>query len=182
MVLDTGVAKELTEESREDQGAKITLRPKQTLKRCRITPNRQNLSRPYHRGVVVSPWSFRADLLPGEKGFITAAKRRYAGLGATASGTEPADWMRAVLRGRNLPLEQSVGVLAEAMKKEFPRHMIRMPGIGAPIHNVFIAAFIGDETRFYTIDLVFAADRKSYRFKSRRHLVGKSVAAARPPR
>jgi len=28
----------------------------------------------------------------------------YAGLGATALGAEPADWMSAVLRGRNLPL------------------------------------------------------------------------------
>jgi hypothetical protein len=39
----------------------------------------------------------------------------YAGLGATALGTEPADWMSAVLRGRNLPLEQSLGILAEAI-------------------------------------------------------------------
>lgn len=41
----------------------------------------------------------------------------YAGLGATALGTEPADWMSAVLRGRNLPLEQCLGALAEAMKR-----------------------------------------------------------------
>jgi hypothetical protein len=37
----------------------------------------------------------------------------YAGLGATALGTKPADWMSAVLRGRNLPLEKSLEVLAE---------------------------------------------------------------------
>jgi len=43
----------------------------------------------------------------------------YAGLGATARGTEPADWMSAVLRGRNLPLEQSLGVLTDALKREF---------------------------------------------------------------
>lgn len=30
-----------------------------------------------------------------------AAILGYAGLGATARGTEPADWMSAVLRGRN---------------------------------------------------------------------------------
>lgn len=47
----------------------------------------------------------------------------YAGLGATASGTQPADWMSAVLRGRGLNLEQSLGVIADAMKREFPRHM-----------------------------------------------------------
>src|ERR1051326_3378433 len=42
----------------------------------------------------------------------------YAGLGMTAMGTEPADWMSAVLRGRNLPLEHSLRVLAEAMKQQ----------------------------------------------------------------
>jgi hypothetical protein len=36
----------------------------------------------------------------------------YAGLGATALATEPAHWMRAVLRGRVLPLERSLEVLA----------------------------------------------------------------------
>ena len=60
----------------------------------------------------------------------------YAGLGATALGTEPSDWMSAVLRGRNLPLEQSLGVLAEAMKKQLPRHIVRMPVDGRPAHNV----------------------------------------------
>ena len=45
----------------------------------------------------------------------------YAGLGVTGLGTEPADWMTAVLRGRNLPLEQSLEALTEAMKKQFPR-------------------------------------------------------------
>lgn len=47
----------------------------------------------------------------------------YAGLGATALGTEPADWISAVLRSRNLPLEQSLGKLAEAIKKQLPRHL-----------------------------------------------------------
>src|SRR5262245_31137533 len=45
----------------------------------------------------------------------------YAGLGATARGTEPADWMSAVLRGRNLPLEQPLRILADALKAQFPR-------------------------------------------------------------
>ena len=48
----------------------------------------------------------------------------YAGLGATRLGTEPADWMSAVLRGRNLPLEQSLGVLAEAIKRRLPQHLV----------------------------------------------------------
>jgi hypothetical protein len=99
----------------------------------------------------------------------------YAGLGATALGTEPADWMAAVLRGRNLPLEQSLGVLAEAMKKELPRHMVGL----TRVHNVIIPAFVGTEPRVYTIDLVFAPDGKRY-FRCTRHV--HSLAAPRTPR
>lgn len=97
----------------------------------------------------------------------------YVGLGATALGTEPSDWMSAVLCGRNLPLEQSLNVLAEAMKKEFPRHMVQMPGRGGPAHNVIITAFLGNEVRLYTIDLVFAPDRKSYQFRCTRYVTDK---------
>lgn len=107
----------------------------------------------------------------------------YVGLGATALGTEPADWMSAVLRGRNLPLEQSLGFLAEAMKRQFPRHMVWMPGHGGPVHNVIVTAFLGNEVRFYTIDLAFAPDRKRYRFRYTRHVINKPTpATARPPR
>lgn len=83
----------------------------------------------------------------------------YAGLGATASGTEPADWMSAVLRHRNLPLEQSLGVLARAMKEQFPRHMVRMPG--PPAHDVIIPAFVNNEVRLYTIGLALLPDGSS---------------------
>jgi hypothetical protein len=94
----------------------------------------------------------------------------YAGLGATARGTEPADWMSAVLRGRKLPLEQSLGVLADAMQKQLPRHMVRMPGNAGVAHHVIVPAFLGKEPRLYSIDLVFAADRKSYKFRYTRHV------------
>src|SRR5687768_3446657 len=76
----------------------------------------------------------------------------YAGLGATASGTEPADWMSAVLRGRNLPLEQSLGALAAAMKREFPRHLIKFPRDAPAGHNILVPAFLNGEVRLYTID------------------------------
>lgn len=94
----------------------------------------------------------------------------YAGLGATARGTEPADWMAAVLRGRNLPLEQSLGVLAEAMKRQFPRHMLQMPGPGNPAHNVVITAFIDGRPRLYTIDLALAPGRGHLSFRYTRHI------------
>jgi hypothetical protein len=64
------------------------------------------------------------------------------GLGATARGTEPADWMSAVLRGRPLRLEQCLSVLGEAIKNQFPRHMAPLSG-----HDVIIPAFLGNEVR-----------------------------------
>ena len=88
----------------------------------------------------------------------------YSGLGATVRGTEPSDWMSAVLRGRNLPLEQSLGVLAEAMKREFPPHMLQMPGKGTPAHNILVPAFLGGEPKLYTIGLACARDQKTHAF------------------
>jgi hypothetical protein len=84
----------------------------------------------------------------------------YAGLGATALGTEPADWMSAVLRGRPLPLEKSLGAIAAAMEKQFPRHMVQMPG--PPGHDVIIPAFLNNEVRLYTIGLALSPDGKSH--------------------
>jgi hypothetical protein len=103
----------------------------------------------------------------------------YAGLGATVLGTEPADWMSAVLRGRNFPLEQSLEALAEAMKKQLPAHMLDLPTSGGPAHIVIVPAFLGKEPKLYTIDLAFTPDRKSSAFRFRRH-VGDKLAT--PPR
>jgi hypothetical protein len=94
----------------------------------------------------------------------------YAGLGSTASGTEISDWMSAVLRGRNIPLVQAIGVLAGAMKQQLPRHMENLPGPGGPIHNMIITTFLGSEARVYTIDLAFAPDRKSRDFSCNQHV------------
>lgn len=89
----------------------------------------------------------------------------YAGLGATALGSEPSDWMSSVLRGRNLSLEQSLYELSAAMKRQLPRHLIRMPSNSLAAHNVMVTAFVNNEARFYSIDLAFAPDRKSYQFR-----------------
>lgn len=83
----------------------------------------------------------------------------YAGLGATARGTEPADWMSAVLRGRNLPLEQSLGALTNALNAQFPRHMRAMSGV--PVHTVMIPAFLNSEVKLYSIQLAFTSNRSS---------------------
>lgn len=104
----------------------------------------------------------------------------YAGLGATPKGTEPSDWMGAVLRGRNLPLEQSLGVLADALQRQFPPHLMRLPPSVLASHNVLIPAFVGSEARLYSIDLTIAQDRKRTAFRYTRHVV--DPAGPRPSR
>lgn len=94
----------------------------------------------------------------------------YAGLGATARGTQPADWMSGVLRGHNLPLEQSLNVLAQAMKRQLPRHMLQMPGPASPAHNVLITAFLDGEPRLYTIDLALERGVRQLDFRFTRHV------------
>lgn len=107
----------------------------------------------------------------------------YAGLGATARGTEPADWMSAVLRNQKGSLEESLATLAEAMKRQVPRHMTGIPGDDGPAHHMIVPAFLGHEPRLYTIDLALAPDRKSYRFRYTRHVAGTSPPASpRTPR
>ncbi len=104
----------------------------------------------------------------------------YSGVGATARGTQPADWMAAVLRGRKLSLEASLGAIADAIKREFPRHMLLMPRGGAAAHNVVAAALVDDQARVYTIDIEFSQDRKQYRSRYTRHIVGRTIGTARP--
>jgi hypothetical protein len=95
----------------------------------------------------------------------------YAGLGATARGTEPCDWMGNVLRGRNFTLEQSLGVLSAALRNQFPPHLIELPKENLPAHNIIVTAFIGNEVKAYTIDLVLTPDRKNYRFRYTRYVI-----------
>jgi len=103
----------------------------------------------------------------------------YAGLGATGLGTEPSDWMSRVLRGVNAPLEQSLGILADAMKRQFPQHMVRMFGSASPTHSIVATAFVNDEPRLYTIDLAFTADRRKYHFGYTRHARPRPGSATR---
>src|SRR4051812_29706931 len=77
----------------------------------------------------------------------------YAGLGATARGTEPSDWMSRVLRGRNWTLEQSLGAIADAMQKELPPHLRFVSPGNVSVHHVIVPAFVGSLPRLYSIDL-----------------------------
>jgi hypothetical protein len=85
--------------------------------------------------------------------------------------------MSAVLRGRNLPLEQSLRILADALKAQFPQHMRAMPDV--PAHTVFIPAFLNSEARLYSIDLVFTPNRSSQMFRYTRWVVNNSTRTPR---
>lgn len=91
----------------------------------------------------------------------------YAGLGATARGTQPSEWVSAVLRGRSgLNLEHALFILSTAANKELPRHLAQLSG-GA--HFIIIPAFVrGVGSRIYTIDNVLdrKAGRHFYRYTS----------------
>jgi hypothetical protein len=95
----------------------------------------------------------------------------YAGLGATSQGTQPSEWMSAVLRGRGgLTFERALGVLSAAANKELPKHLASMPGdADQKAHFIIIPAFVRDVgPRLYSIDNV--VDRKTgrhwYRYTS----------------
>lgn len=76
----------------------------------------------------------------------------YAGLGMTASGTQPSDWMSACLRGRSgINLEQALGVLAHAALREFPPHLI---GISSHL-MVAPSLMTSGPARMYTIGVGF---------------------------
>lgn len=106
----------------------------------------------------------------------------YAGLGATAMGTEPSDWMGNVLRGRNIPLERSLGVLSDAMRRQLPRHLRNMLPLGQVAgHTVIAPAFIGNNPALYTIDQVLSPDRRRSFYRFTRHELT-APRTIRPPR
>jgi hypothetical protein len=78
----------------------------------------------------------------------------YAGLGATALGNQPSDWIIGALRGRQHPLEETLGILADAMKREFLPHLRQFKEMRNRQHSFLVSAFVGGQPRVYTIDLV----------------------------
>ena len=56
--------------------------------------------------------------------------------------------MSGILRGRNLPLQQSLGALADAIKRQLPRHVPK--GFA---HTVIAPAFLGEQLKLYSIEL-----------------------------
>lgn len=91
----------------------------------------------------------------------------YAGLGATSFGTQPSDWMSAVLRGHaGLTFEQALGILSTAANKQLPKHLARMQG---RTHFIIVPAFVRDVgSRLYSIDNILdtKAQKHLYRYTS----------------
>ena len=86
-------------------------------------------------------------------------------LGATAMGDGAQRLDGEVLRGRNLPLEQSLGVLTDAVNLRLPRHLDRLPGTGGRAHHIIVPAFHNGEPKLYTIDLLRPRGSNAYAFR-----------------
>jgi hypothetical protein len=97
----------------------------------------------------------------------------YAGLGSTAMGNEPSDWMANTVRGLNLPLEQVLNILAESAKRRLPPHLHQLSLSGMPCHNIIIPAFVNEHPRIYSIDLSLNNNKKQLNFRYTRHVTGK---------
>jgi len=103
----------------------------------------------------------------------------YAGLGATAAGMEPSEWMSNCLRGRKLTLEQSLSVLAKAIESRMPRHLLDFPMNLTAHHAVVAPAFVVNEPRLYMLQLKLSPDRKQKRMHFVRHM---PWGGRKPPR
>ena len=92
----------------------------------------------------------------------------YAGIGATPRGTQPSEWMSAVLRGRGgMTFEQTLGVLANAATRELPKYLVSLPG-GS--HSIVIPAFVrGIGSRLYTIDNVVHPKTRQHWYRYTSH-------------
>jgi hypothetical protein len=104
----------------------------------------------------------------------------YAGLGATSQGTQPSEWMNAVLRGPGgLTFEQALAVLSAAANKELPKHLARMP---AGAHYIIVPAFVREAgSRLYSIDNVVdgKTGKHSYRYTSHQRTPGPGSPSVR---
>jgi hypothetical protein len=96
----------------------------------------------------------------------------YAGLGATPRGTQPSEWMSAVLRGRGgLTFEQTLGGLATVAARELPRHLEAIPNPSQRSHVIIAPAFIkGIGSRLFTIDYGIDAKTGKYHHSYRSHV------------
>jgi len=97
----------------------------------------------------------------------------YAGLGATSRHkTEPSEWMKEVLKGRNdqqISLLNSLILLTNAMNQEFKKHMV-----GIENHVTLINAIDENQIKLYGIEYVNAISGRTLNLKWYRKKIGKS--------
>ncbi len=82
----------------------------------------------------------------------------YAGLGRTAAGVQPAEWMKGVLASRKMTIETALGTISAAMQRQMPRHITTLPQ-----HAVIVPAFVNKEHRVYGIEFTrFGSSKNLY--------------------
>jgi hypothetical protein len=82
----------------------------------------------------------------------------YAGVGETPHGTQPSDWMSAVLRGRQgLTFEQAMVILSNAANQQLPRFLSREL-LG---HFMIIPAFVRGVGALHVIENIRTNDGRS---------------------
>jgi hypothetical protein len=128
--------------------------------------------------LLETPAADGAPSTPGDAAILV-----YAGLGQTAAGVEPADWMSRVLRGRGMALEPSLQVLANAVREQLPAHLRQLAQNGGGVgHFIFVPAIVGNEIKLYSIDYVIAPDGQGY-WRHTRHVTERAgLHAPRAPR
>jgi hypothetical protein len=98
----------------------------------------------------------------------------YAGsVGRTFCGHQPSAWIVSALRGRRCSLEVALDVLADAMQREFLRHLRQME-MRERQHSFAIPAFVDSEPRMYTIDLIERSTGVFFQYN--RHILSGSLA------
>lgn len=95
----------------------------------------------------------------------------YAGLGATSLGTQPSEWMSAILRGRGgLGFEQALKLLSDAASRELPSHLMALPD-SSRAHFIIIPAFVHHGGyRLYSVDNVIHPETGRHWYRYTRHV------------
>jgi hypothetical protein len=83
----------------------------------------------------------------------------YAGLGETAAGMQPSQWITNVLRGyKPIAIEQGLTVLAEATFKNLAPNLLDLPQKTGRSHAFLIAAHINKKPQLFTIEVELNAE------------------------
>ena len=82
-----------------------------------------------------------------------------------------------------MPMEQSLGAVADALRRQLPRHLRGLPRSVPAAHNILAQCFIDGRPKLFSIDLGLSGDRRTQAFRYTRHIVGDPTdPRARSPR